>query len=402
MSSCSTSMRAVGGCCGLPPAFDGASPTYKRVLAAVIAINLTGFAVVAVGSWLANSASLAANTLDFAADAATYGLSLWAIGKTVAVRSAAALVKGASLAVMALGILGFAIWRAVVGLPPQGVVITRLGLFGAATNLVAALLLIPQTALAAQVSALKVTVLSTMLAEPGLGEWGYAALVEVDGRKISGTGGAFDGDALMYQGTLLIRFDVEKMLRVLRIPAEKLSDKAIASARERVANLADLLGHVPEQERVRECLAQSFAEEFGVRFQRGELSAGEESRYRIALAEIDSEDWVRLLDRPQSQLPLVAAVQKFPGGLVRAGIAYERARDRIRQVFFTGDFFVQPKRAMADLEACLRDTDAARLEENITSFFQARSVDMQGLAPADLLRVAQAALRQARAEAVPT
>ncbi|HEX7884595.1 MAG TPA: cation transporter [Phenylobacterium sp.] len=112
------------------------------MLAAVIAINLTGFAVVAVGSWVADSASLAANTLDFAADAATYGLSLWAIGKTVAVRSAAALVKGASLAVMALGILGFAIWRAVVGLPPEGAAITGLGLFGAAANLVAALLLI--------------------------------------------------------------------------------------------------------------------------------------------------------------------------------------------------------------------------------------------------------------------
>lgn len=47
-----------------------------------------------------------------------------------------------------------------------------------------ALLLIPQVALAAQVQALKVTVLSTMLAEPGIGEWGYAALVEVDGRRI--------------------------------------------------------------------------------------------------------------------------------------------------------------------------------------------------------------------------
>ena len=57
--------------------------------------------------------------------------------------------------------------------------------------------------------------------------------IEVDGRKISGTGGAFDGDALLYQGTLLIDLDVEKMLRVLRIPAEKLSDKAIASARDR-------------------------------------------------------------------------------------------------------------------------------------------------------------------------
>ena len=44
-------------------------------------------------------------------------------------------------------------------------------------------LLLPGAALAAQVQALKVTVLSTMLADQGLGEWGYSALVEVDGRK---------------------------------------------------------------------------------------------------------------------------------------------------------------------------------------------------------------------------
>ena len=41
----------------------------------------------------------------------------------------------------------------------------------------------PCVALAGQVKALKVTVLSTMLADQGLGEWGYSALVEVDGRK---------------------------------------------------------------------------------------------------------------------------------------------------------------------------------------------------------------------------
>ncbi|TMO96105.1 MBL fold metallo-hydrolase, partial [Pseudoalteromonas sp. S3178] len=32
-----------------------------------------------------------------------------------------------------------------------------------------------------QVKALKITTLSTMLADRGIGEWGYAALVEVDG-----------------------------------------------------------------------------------------------------------------------------------------------------------------------------------------------------------------------------
>src|SRR5580698_9479211 len=36
----------------------------------------------------------------------------------------------------------------------------------------------------AQVHALKITILSTMLADDGIGEWGFAALVEADGRKI--------------------------------------------------------------------------------------------------------------------------------------------------------------------------------------------------------------------------
>lgn len=44
-------------------------------------------------------------------------------------------------------------------------------------------LLAPCAAVAAQVKALTVTVLSTMLADSGLGEWGYSALVEVDGHR---------------------------------------------------------------------------------------------------------------------------------------------------------------------------------------------------------------------------
>src|SRR2546430_381988 len=45
----------------------------------------------------------------------------------------------------------------------------------------------PQQAAAnspAELHALKVTILSTMLADQGLGEWGFSALVEADGHKI--------------------------------------------------------------------------------------------------------------------------------------------------------------------------------------------------------------------------
>jgi 7,8-dihydropterin-6-yl-methyl-4-(beta-D-ribofuranosyl)aminobenzene 5'-phosphate synthase len=44
-------------------------------------------------------------------------------------------------------------------------------------------LLVIQPAFAGEARELKVTVLSTMLADTGIGEWGYSALVEADGRK---------------------------------------------------------------------------------------------------------------------------------------------------------------------------------------------------------------------------
>jgi lipoate-protein ligase A len=215
--------------------------------------------------------------------------------------------------------------------------------------------------------------------------------IEVEGRKISGTGGAFEGNALMYQGTLLVQFDVEKMLRVLRIPAEKLSGKAIASARERVANLADLLGFVPDLGAVRESLAEAFAHEFGVAFAPGELTEPELARYQIALAEIDHPDWINLIDRPLADMPQLEAVRKFPGGLLRASLAFDVRAGRIKRVWFSGDFFVSPKRAVADLEAALRDVPLAGIEERIEEFFAQRQADWLMLTPGDF----SALIRQA-------
>lgn len=218
--------------------------------------------------------------------------------------------------------------------------------------------------------------------------------IEVDGRKISGTGGAFDGDALMFQGTLLVEFDIEKMLRVLRIPAEKLSDKAIASARERVANLKDLLGRKPDVAQIREYMVEAFESEFGVEFSEGDLTLSENRRYQEALREIDHPDWVGLVSRPASAMPVVEAAQKFAGGLLRAAVTYETQTRIIRHVWFTGDLFVNPRRTVADLEAALRDFPLDRLEQKVESFFAGRTVDMLTLTPADFIAVVRLAVQQ--------
>lgn len=143
MTSPTASSKPEAGSCGCGHAapFDGATPEYRRILVWVIAINLIAFVVVSGGGLLAGSASVAANALDFLADGATYAISLWAIGKSVAVRSATAMVKGASLGVLGLAVLGFAAWRAISGAPPEGFTISGLGAFGVAANLIAAFLL---------------------------------------------------------------------------------------------------------------------------------------------------------------------------------------------------------------------------------------------------------------------
>ena len=61
--------------------------------------------------------------------------------------------------------------------------------------------------------------------------------IEVNGRKISGTGGTESDGAFLFQGTMLIDFDVDTMLKSLRIPIEKLKAKEIDSIRERVTCL---------------------------------------------------------------------------------------------------------------------------------------------------------------------
>ena len=224
--------------------------------------------------------------------------------------------------------------------------------------------------------------------------------IEVDGRKISGTGGAFDGDALLFQGTLLIDFDVEKMLRVLRISAEKLSDKAIATARERVANLKELLGRAPDPAQVRRNITEAFESEFDVEFGEGDLTLSEHQRYQTALSEIDTPDWVNLVTRPAADMPILEGVQKFAGGLLRAAVTLDTRTQTLRQVWFTGDIFISPRRTVADLEAALRDLPLDRLETRVQSFFSERKADMLSLAPQDFITVVRLAVKQPLTDAV--
>ena len=80
----------------------------------VFALNAGMFGLEVVQGQLAGSMALQADALDFAGDAATYGLSLFALTQGLAFRSKAALVKGVSLGLMGVYVLAASLWRTFV------------------------------------------------------------------------------------------------------------------------------------------------------------------------------------------------------------------------------------------------------------------------------------------------
>lgn len=129
-------------CCGQQPRFDGMSPGFRRALWAVIAINAAMFAVEFVAGELAGSQALKADALDFAADTATYAISLAVIGRPLRTRALAAIAKGASLSLMGLWVLGSTLWQALGPGLPEAQVMGAIGLLALAANLASVLLLL--------------------------------------------------------------------------------------------------------------------------------------------------------------------------------------------------------------------------------------------------------------------
>lgn len=132
----------MSACCGNSQEFDGTAPAFKRALIAVIVINAVMFVVEMVFGAAAASQALKADALDFLADSATYGLSLWAIGRSVATRARAARFKAWTLVIMGLGILGLAFYRAVFSVSPQAELMGGIALLALLANLVSVAILL--------------------------------------------------------------------------------------------------------------------------------------------------------------------------------------------------------------------------------------------------------------------
>jgi lipoate-protein ligase A len=221
--------------------------------------------------------------------------------------------------------------------------------------------------------------------------------IEVDGRKISGTGGFFEGDTLIYQGTVLVDVDPTAMMACLNVPVAKLARRDLDRAETRVTTLKALLGRAPDVGEVHAAVLAGLEQRLGLSFEHGEPAQVEEALARAYYdAEIGKDEFVFSIDEPRGAAVL-EATHTAPGGTISAFVRLDgpAAARRVREVLLTGDFFVTPPRIVLDLEAALRGVSVAEAGEAVEQFLGRARPEMLTIAPAEFRRVIEDALKQA-------
>jgi len=120
---------------------DATSPRYRRILWVALMVNAVMFGVELIGGVSSGSSALQADALDFLGDAANYGISLFVLSAALVVRAKASIIKGATMAVFGVWVVGHAVYEATTGRVPEPMVMGVVGLLALVSNVLVALLL---------------------------------------------------------------------------------------------------------------------------------------------------------------------------------------------------------------------------------------------------------------------
>jgi lipoate-protein ligase A len=188
--------------------------------------------------------------------------------------------------------------------------------------------------------------------------------IEVNSKKISGTGGVLQEGAFLYQGTILIDFDPDKMASLLKIPYEKLQDKNISSAKERVTSLKQELGYSPSFEDIAKAIEKEF-EDFGL--EQGVLTE-EESNLLLELSKkLNSKDWIfenEIVDKLISTKTI-----RTKAGTFKINFKIDKSKRLLEYIVINGDFFATPPNAVKDLESYLKFSYFDEIKQKVKTFF---------------------------------
>jgi len=165
--------------------------------------------------------------------------------------------------------------------------------------------------------------------------------IEVNGKKIAGLSATVeDNNTLLFHSSILVDFDLEMMLELLKLPTEKLSDKGYGCFSRRMTTINKEIKTKITMQDMMKIIAESFSERLHLElfceqftdWEKNKINELEQNKYR-------SGDWI--FSSRHVKQTMGKSLKKTKGGLLE--VFSSKSGNLIDSIIITGDFFSTDK-----------------------------------------------------------
>ncbi len=226
--------------------------------------------------------------------------------------------------------------------------------------------------------------------------------IQVNGRKIGGTGAASIAEATLMVGSFMFDFDTETMSKCLKVPSEKFRDKLRQTLDDYMTTMAKELDMPPERARLKQLFLANCAEVLKVEPFEEEPTADETAAIDKAEAALADPTWTYAQGRKLVEMGvkisegrhLTESAHKAPGGMLRVHLL--GGDGAIEDLMISGDFTCLPPEGIDRLADALtgvaldQDVLSRAADEAIVRL----EIEMPGIAGADIATAIMAAVHE--------
>ncbi|MEM2146915.1 MAG: lipoate--protein ligase [Candidatus Jordarchaeaceae archaeon] len=226
--------------------------------------------------------------------------------------------------------------------------------------------------------------------------------IEVNGKKISGNGaGTLENAVNIMTGNIIMDFNYEMMVKILKVPSEKFRDKVAKSLEERMTTIKKELGQQIPPEKIKSLLIKNYQETLDIKLKKDKLTDWEKKTMNNLKEKYQSPEWLNMVSlrhpdlarkvKISSTTSITESAYKAPGGLIRVTLRIDE--ETIKEIMISGDFWIFPENKLAELEKRLTGapTNIDKINQIIENFYKEEKIETPGATPQDFLT----AIRQA-------
>jgi lipoate-protein ligase A len=217
--------------------------------------------------------------------------------------------------------------------------------------------------------------------------------IQVDERKICGTGAGRIGDASVVVGNIMFDFNYGEMSRALRAPSKKFREKFYEGMQLYLSTLRRELGTIPDGARVKATLIREFEDVLGTPLSREDLTSDEHRMLTGIDKRFTDPDWLYekggKLDKwvkISTDVRIRESSYESHGGPIRTILRSKG--DAIDDIVIFGDFMFQPPEDLKDLEEQLLGCplETGTLLKRVESFYATKGIQSPGVRAEDMVR----------------